>query len=567
MPTTASSGMTASLSWSFIMPTHKQTIRVVGYPRVSDESIKIESTTIESQARAIRKYLEQHPEFQLEGMYPEAMTAYMKPFKDRHEFMKIMDMARKGMIDGVIVTEFSRLSRRQGEQAVIVELLRGYNVKVYSCTKNFDESALGQFMRAAAAFSAESEREKVVYRTNRGMQDRIEAGNLTGRGRAAYGYRFADGKDYSHAMYVIYGPEAHIVHWMFEKASEGWSHRRIARTLTEQGVSTQRMGLGKNKSEAWNYGTVGNMLTNPYYAGRATVLRYKKGDKGYSEYRGGEGEIKLPEGVVPAIVSKELYDRVQQQLQWNREYASRNNRYPDTALMRSLVKCGICDHNCQVNNHMTKQGKLRSEYRCKKHEGREELIYRHCSVIETHLLDTALWEKAVEFIRQPHMVRGRIEELRCQNQQILDVASVEKLLQDVKKRYMRLFDMAEAAEDEDTFNELKNRLSAIEKEKRELESLLKDADYEEEQAEAIEKEITRFEEWADAVRPYLGCPTYLPTFEEKRAAILILGMRCRLYPTNTGKRFEIDIAPPNVMKLLEDMGLVRTSGVVQSSLP
>jgi len=37
--------------------------------------------------------------------------------------MQVMDLARKKQISAVVVTEYARLSRRQGEQAVIVELL------------------------------------------------------------------------------------------------------------------------------------------------------------------------------------------------------------------------------------------------------------------------------------------------------------------------------------------------------------------------------------------------------------------------------------------------------------
>jgi Recombinase len=100
-------------------------------------------------------------------------------------------------------------------------------------------------LRAAAAFSSESERENVVYRTTRGMRDRVAAGNLTGRGRAAYGYHYADRGEFTNAVYVIYEPESKVVVWIFERAAEGWSMRQIAKTLTEQGVPTQRMGHGK----------------------------------------------------------------------------------------------------------------------------------------------------------------------------------------------------------------------------------------------------------------------------------------------------------------------------------
>ena len=536
----------------------KQYIRVVGYPRVSDETVKTDSTTLESQAKAIRIYVDEHSEMILIEMKPEAKTAYMKPFKKRPVFMDIIDMARKGMIDGVVVTEFGRLSRRQGEQVVIVKLLRSYNVTVYSCTENFDESALGQFMRTSGALSDEQEREKMVHRTQRGMRDRVEAGNLTGRGRASYGYKFANTKDYTNAVYVVYEEEAKIVRWIFERAAEGRSMRRIARTLTEMGVPTSRKGNGKNPSEAWNYGTIGKILENPYYTGsRATALRYKKGENGHSEKYAEIGHVQLPEGVVPQIVSEELFDRVQQQLAMKRQSTLLNNKYPHIGIMRGLVRCGICGHNCQVNNRHTITGKLRSYYLCKKNEGIENDKFHHSVSIETHLLDALLWEKAIEFLENSQAVQTHIEQFHRQNELIIDNAKIAELLRIVRIRYTRLLDVVETAEDDDIYRELRGRLSAIEKEKQVLEELLIDSDIEVEHAKEVEKEIVLFEQWVNDVQPLLRNPDYEPTFKEKRMAILASGMRVLLWPVSAEKRYEIKIEQPNIMNLLEGMRLIQ----------
>ena len=146
----------------------KKRIRSAGYPRVSDESLH-DSKTLESQEKEIRRYIErQGYELEESHLYPEAMTAYMKPFKDRPQFMKMLDAARRKEFDVLVITEYSRLSRRQVEQAVIIDMLEKYGVKVESVTEKFDDSALGHFMRNVYAFESESEREKIHYRTARG---------------------------------------------------------------------------------------------------------------------------------------------------------------------------------------------------------------------------------------------------------------------------------------------------------------------------------------------------------------------------------------------------------------
>jgi site-specific DNA recombinase len=528
------------------MPQKKPSIHIVGYARVSDSGISLDSATIESQMKAIKKYCESEGLI-LDAIYPEAMTAYLKPYKERPVFMSIMDKARKGLIEGVVVTEFSRLSRRQGEQAVIVELLREYKTKVYSATENFEESALGNFMRAAAAFSSESERDKIQYRTTRGMRDRAEAGNLTGRGYRTYGYYKADTEKYTNGRFIICPEEAEIVVWIFDRANEGWSFRRIAITLTQQGIPTMR---GK---PAWNYGTIGAILRNPMYTGsRAKVYRYMKGEN-HSVRRPEEDQLPLPNGIVPRIISEELYDRVQRQLELNKQLSVRNNHHPNIGLMRSLARCFVCNRVMIINHDVDTRYEthvLRSKYNCKIHTGNPQLD--HCVTIQCHLLDAEVWEVAKEYIQNRHLVRKQIAELRRQNTTPVDSEKITEMLSQLRNRYRRLFDLAESAEDDDTYNELKDRLQGIEREKRGLESMLKEADADEETAIEIEREISRVEAWIDEVRPLLNTPDYIPTFDDMRSAVLVLGLQARIKPIGV-KRIEITVAPPSIMRLLSQM--------------
>ena len=109
---------------------NKKHIRAAGYPRVSDPNKK-DSVTIESQEADIRRYIErQGYELTEDHIYPEAMTAYMLPFRDRPVFMKLIEAAKRGEFDVLVVSEYSRLARKQVEQAVIIDLLQKYGVKM-----------------------------------------------------------------------------------------------------------------------------------------------------------------------------------------------------------------------------------------------------------------------------------------------------------------------------------------------------------------------------------------------------------------------------------------------------
>jgi hypothetical protein len=191
---------------------------------------------------------------------------------------------------------------------------------------------------------------------------------------------------------------------------------------------------------------------------------------------------------------------------------------------------------------------VRSKYNCKKKTGNKRVD--HCVTLQTHILDEYVWAKAVEYIKNPRLVRERVAELLAQNKREFDTTTIYAMLEKLRIRYRNLFDLAETAQDMDTYNELKGRLAGIEKEKRELEGMLKDEEGDREQSIEIEKELLRFEQWAKDVRPLLDNPEYTPTFADMRSAVLVLGLRAKVYPEGSKHRFEITVAPPNIVLLV-----------------
>jgi hypothetical protein len=69
-----------------------------------------------------------------------------------------------------------------------------------------------------------------------------------------------------------------------------------------------------------------------------------------------------------------------------------------------------------------------------------------------------------------------------------------------------------------------------------------------EERNAVEREIAKFEPWVEKVRPFLLDESYTPSYEEKRLAVRILGLRVTVYPT-TGDypyRYQIDVTVPEI---------------------
>lgn len=542
------------------MPMPLSVLRAAGYPRVSDPTKK-DSTTLESQAKEIRTFCEkQGYELTEIHMYAEAHTAYMLPYHDRPKLMKLLDAARRHEFDVVVVTEYNRLSRRQVEQAIIIDLLDHYSVKVVSTTEDFDDSAIGDFMKSVYAFIGEVEREKIVERTTRGRRNRIESGNLTGSGLRLYGYRYVDTEGETRARYVrntdvvvvtsdgIAWTEVMVVQFIYHSISEGMTLRRVAHTLTTMGIPTYR------GNPYWHPTTIQQIAVNPYYTGRASAVRYTKEENNKYSRRNKEGKYHLPEGVVEPIISIDLYEEVQHRLANNKSFATRNNKYPESALLRGYCRCGICGRSMHVVNHMDRRNPAkeihRPEYMCQRNNGLDELIHHHSLGIYCSILDEVAWDFAKEHIANPVLIRQRVTELRNLNTRTTDSLHIHNQLAEIRKKMNNLYKLTGRAEDDDSIAMLQQRLVSLEKDKQLLESLLVGVQEEEEDMQQVEQAISNFEAWAEAIRLLLADPSYVPSYQDKRTAIQLLGITATVFPVSYQQRIKLELTPPQIVSLI-----------------
>ncbi len=536
------------------MPQKK--LRFGGYPRVSDPGLK-DSPTLDSQEKVIRDYIESQPNAELVEAYilPEAMSAYMKPYKERPELMKIIDAARHKLIDVLVVTEYSRLSRHQTEQAVIIYILEEYGVQVVSITEQFEDTPVGRFMRSVYAFVSELEREKIFIRTTRGRKDRMELGNLTGQGKPSYGLKFVDTEDYDKSRAVlddkviftqdgVSWTEADVAGYMAQCILEGMSTRQLALTLTRMGVPTRR-------GKPWKNTTIDQILRSPFLKGEATANHYyRNGNK--SGRRPEEEVIHLPEGTIPAILDPATWELVQDQLDRNKQNSNRNGKQKeeDIGLLRNgLAKCSICGRT-MILNHREYKGHYIHDYYCHIYTGLHDKLNHHNINISMRILDEKAWLYAIPYIQNPCLVRQKVEAIR-KAQRPTDTTGIEGKLAKVKREIANLFKLARISTDTEDLDNLAGMLQNLEKQKQELEAMLYVEEEEAEQNEKIEHELQKFEKWADDTRHLLDDPDYRPTYNEKRMAVQILGIKATIFPVSERpERIQLEVSPPKIESLI-----------------
>ena len=112
--------------------------------------------------------------------------------------------------------------------------------------------------------------------------------------------------------------------------------------------------------------------------------------------------------------------------------------------------------------------------------------------------------------------------------------------------------MAETARDETTRQLYRERLVTLEKDLRETELLLVRFSNTTERSQKLLSALDKFEAWAISQQPYLADPSYEITKEDKRAALIILGVKATVWPTEGyPDRVKFALSPPDIQRFCD----------------
>src|SRR5205085_4101147 len=134
-------------------------------------------------------------------------------------------------------------------------------------------------------------------------------------------------------------------------------------------------------------------------------------------------------------------------------------------------------------------------------------------------LDALCWQKVQEVLKNPTLVRARVQQLREANMAVFDADSVNTTIAHITSQMENLFELAKHATTDATMSRLGSMMEELEKQRRDAQALLFDIEDDEAERADVERELARFEKWVESVREDLLDPIYSPTYEEKRLAI------------------------------------------------
>jgi site-specific DNA recombinase len=325
-------------------------MRVAAYARVSTRR-QTQTQTIEQQLDRLRSHaaargweLAQENTFRDDG---HSGASLRRPGLDH-----LRDAAASAGLDRILITAPDRLARNYVHQVLLVEELQGHGVVVEFLDRPMSRDPHDQLLLQIRGAVAEYERTLISERMRRGRLRKLRAGMLLPWTRPPYGYRLDLERPRDPAGVRLDETEAAVVRDLFASfADEGITVSGLARRLRHLGIVSP---WGRS---VWCLSAVRGVLTNPVYFGQvfANRLRARPIERRRSALRpagcgGNSRRVADPAewiavATVPAIISREQFERAQERLAYNRRMAPRNNRVHQY-LLRGLVSCGRCRCAC-----------------------------------------------------------------------------------------------------------------------------------------------------------------------------------------------------------------------------
>ena len=237
-------------------------LRAIVYSRVSTDAQERDGTSLDTQERASREYVDANGWTLVESIRDTASGYSL----DRPGIERLRLLLRQGFVDVVVAYAVDRLSRNQNHIGVLFDEVEQAGGILEFVTEKFEDTAIGRFILAARAFMGEVEREKIAERTMRGKEERARSGKIPqGTGKGCYGYRYnqATGKR------EIDEYQAMVVRQIFQRYTESRSFSAVSQELNKAGIPS--LGGGP-----WYPITIRRQLLNECYTGRFIYRKTKR---------------------------------------------------------------------------------------------------------------------------------------------------------------------------------------------------------------------------------------------------------------------------------------------------
>lgn len=309
------------------------------YTRISDPNKQTE-VSIAAQTRECREFANRFGLTVVDVLEDRGTGTNL----DRPKFMELQQRAKKQDFRYILVWRYDRFSRSQQDTYAAIGYFGKYGINIVpikeqsSLEQTLEEKLLASlYIAMAEYYSAE-----LSVKVCRNMYEIAKNGLYFG-GSTPLGYKVVN------RQLEIDELTAPIVQEAFQMYADGHQIREICEVFNQKGYKTST----GNSFTASSFRT---MLSNERYIG---VYSYAATDP-----NGDEAVFRF-EHKVPALVSEDIFQRVQEKLR-------QTSRGPGTAkakvpyLLKDKIYCGLCGQSMKSDSNKKKNGEAYRYYNCRK---------------------------------------------------------------------------------------------------------------------------------------------------------------------------------------------------------
>lgn len=316
-------------------------MNVVIYARYSSHNQNEQS--IEGQLEKCYDFAERN-DFNVIGEYID--RALTGKNDNRPQFRQMIEDSKNKRFQGVLVYQLDRFARNREDSAIYKKELRQNGVRVFSAMEYISDAPCAVLFESVLEGQAEYYSLELSSKVKRGMKTNASKCYYNG-GSVPLGLKLETvevvngpmGKKIAKKKFVIDEEKAPIVQEIFQKYANGSTMADIIRYLNEKNLKT-------SQGNEFNKNSLRKMLLNRKYIG-------------YYSYNGNETK-----NGIPSIIDEELFIKVGEKMQKNKENPSRGKAKIPYLLTTKLF-CGNCKSMMTGYSGTSKTGKLHCYYGCK----------------------------------------------------------------------------------------------------------------------------------------------------------------------------------------------------------
>ncbi len=302
--------------------------KVAAYARVSADYDATEHS-LSQQISYYNSIIQKRRDWTFVGIFSDLGITGTKT--QREGFLKMMNSARNGEIDLILTKSISRFARNTVDLLSSVRELKGLGVNVHFERENIDScSSEGELLMTLLASFAQEESRSISENVKWSIRKDFKEGkNHTVR---LYGYRKIAGE------FIINEDEAEVVRLIFSEYLSGNSPDGISKFLTERGIDSP---TGNN---VFFYNTICKILRDISYTGDMVLQKtFKENHLSHRKMKN-NGEITkyLVEDALPEIISKELFQKVQEEIDRRSKLGIKASKALSFTVFTSRLVCSSC---------------------------------------------------------------------------------------------------------------------------------------------------------------------------------------------------------------------------------